>query len=237
MMTKPIKKKTPTDYELPVVSFTDADKTRLLDMLSIDVKSKDTNAIIKQIEQQMAFLISAHKHAGTDLRATDYVNDCTKLEKLSGALLNELEDTHIDIMYEIHMEFAQAQADQLYFTNNFNGDEELKLIALDSELNKLLNALASIKKWHSGNESRGASKQDVPKRVINILREIFKTHTSIANEAPIQKGACKFLSDYKEQEANFIASVMNLTSSQYSTGKRPDYWDKTKVRMLYNDKK
>jgi hypothetical protein len=86
MMTKPIKKKTPTDYELPVVSFTDADKTRLLDMLSIDVKSKDTNAIIKQIEQQMAFLISAHKHAGTDLRATDYVNDCTKLEKYTWSL-------------------------------------------------------------------------------------------------------------------------------------------------------
>jgi hypothetical protein len=202
-VTKPTKRTNSEGELITPLDLSESTKSKLLALLGIDDKNKNTAEIFAVIETQTDLL----KCLADDLPLTtaNYRESCERLTKLADGLISELAGTHDDILLAIDMKLAK--------TNPYSQSTD-PITFIQAELLRLKHSLALVTEQYNNN-SRGRHKQQTQVMVANNLRALFQKYAVNKNDQKLFNTP-HALTDYEQKEADFIATVMNTVKKVWS---------------------
>ncbi len=213
-MTRPTVKKASPNFVYYGQQFDSDTESKLLTLLAIDDANPNKNTILLAISYQVGLLEKADNIDNAP-QAADYVSTSQRLKTMAFKLFNELANTNGYIIDQINIELPTNDLHPIF-----------PLHAVEHQLAALIDALTSMEKKLSLEESRGAPKKQTQVMVANGLRAMFQKYAVISERDTQSRGKFTALTDYEQREADFIATAMNSFRNA---------WDVKKVRRLFTD--
>ena len=212
-MTRPTVKKASPNFVYYGQQFDSDTESKLLTLLAIDDANPNKNTILLAISYQVGLLEKADNIDNAP-QAADYVSTSQRLKTMAFKLFNELANTNGYIIDQINIELPTNDLHPIF-----------PLHAVEHQLAALIDALTSMEKKLSLEESRGAPKKQTQVMVANGLRAMFQKYAVNQTDQKLFNPP-NALTDYEQREVDFIVTAMN---SFYNA------WDVKKVRRLFTD--
>ena len=212
-MTRPTVKKASPNFVYYGQQFDSDTESKLLTLLAIDDANPNKNTILLAISYQVGLLEKADNIDNAP-QAADYVSTSQRLKTMAFKLFNELANTNGYIIDQINIELPTNDLHPIF-----------PLHAVEHQLAALIDALTSMEKKLSLEESRGAPKKQTQVMVANGLRAMFQKYAVNQTDQKLFNPP-NALTDYEQREVDFIVTAMN---SFYNA------WNVKKVRRLFTD--
>lgn len=205
-MTRPTVKKASPNFVYYGQQFDSDTESKLLTLLAIDDANPNKNTILLAISYQVGLLEKADNIDNAP-QAADYVSTSQRLKTMAFKLFNELANTNGYIIDQINIELPTNDLHPIF-----------PLHAVEHQLAALIDALTSMEKKLSLEESRGAPKKQTQVMVANNLRTLFQKYAVNKNDQKLFNTP-NALTEYEQREADFIATVMNTVKKVWSVSK------------------